>query len=83
MVTTNWWGIRIRLSHEQTRSLLGLLASGSSIEGLLLAAGVPGKLTAIVLAAVALAALWIAASDDGNGVGINVTWAAWLWVDNP
>jgi hypothetical protein len=83
MVTTNWWGIRIRLSREQTQSLLKLLGSGAAIDGLLLAVGVPLQLTGVVIAAITLAALWIAGSDDGNGVALNVTWAAWLWIDNP
>ena len=83
MVNYNWWGMYIRLSHEQTRSLLGLLGSGAALDLFLTKVGLPPTAAAIVIAAIALAALWIGASDDGNGVAFYITWSAWLWVENP
>ncbi len=59
MVNFNWWGMYIRVSHEQTQTLVRLLGSGAAIDALL------------------------AASDDGNGVAFYITWAGWLWIENP
>ena len=83
MVEFNWWGMYIRISNEQTQTLLKLLGSGAAIDALLAAIGVPVFAVAIVAAAIAFAAGWIAASDDGNGVAFYVTWSSWLWIENP
>jgi hypothetical protein len=40
-------------------------------------------MTRLRSAAIAFAAGWIAASDDGNGVAFYITWAGWLWIENP
>jgi hypothetical protein len=83
MVSLNWWGIYIRVSHEQTQTLLKLLGSGAAIDALLAAINVPAFAVGIVAAAIAFAAAWIVASDDGNGVVFYITWSGWLWIENP
>ena len=83
MINYYWWGMYIRLSHEQTQSLLKLLGSGAAINTFLLTVGVPAWAVGIVIAAIGLAALWISASDDGNGVAFDITWSGWLWIENP
>jgi len=83
MVNFYWWGMYIRVSHEQTETLLKLLGSGAAIDALLAAIHVPPFAVGIVAAAIAFAAGWIAASDDGNGVAFYITWAGWLWIENP
>lgn len=83
MVNYNWWGMYIRLSHDQTLSLLKLLGSGAAINAFLAAIGVPAWALGIVIAAIGLAAIWIAACDDGNGVAFYISWSAWLWIENP
>jgi len=83
MVNFYWWGMYIRVSHEQTQTLLKLLGSGADINALLAAIGVPAFAVGIVKLAIAFAGWWIAASDDGNGVAFDITWAGWLWIENP
>ena len=83
MVNFYWWGMYIRVSHEQTQTLLKLLGSGAAIDGLFAAIGVPAFAVALVATAIAFTAGWIAASDDGNGVAFDITWAGWLWIENP
>ena len=92
-VRLRWWGFRVRLTHQEVNSLLGLVAAGGTpgtavVTGVLTAGGVatgPAGLIAGALALVILAdAFWIASQDDGNGVVLAVFWSGTLfWVENP
>jgi hypothetical protein len=83
MVSYYWWGVRIRLNHEQTKRLVEALAVGAAVDSILLAFGLPHWVIAFVAVALALITWWIAASDDGNGVALYVTWNGVAWVENP
>jgi hypothetical protein len=92
-VRLRWWGFRVRLTHQEVTSLMGLVAATGTpttvaVSGLLVAGGVAagpaGVVAALLAIVIAAHAFWIASQDDGNGVVLHVFWNGTLfWVENP